>query len=490
MRSTVSQYTSIDLERSAQVFLYRGTKPYEIRTGVGTPLLELTEYVSQVNITNNSATIKLTFQSKFFDCQYQPRMFDIVAVKVDGTWRSVTHVDQIADFTESRGSRSMTVKSRSVDGFDIFRMATVTSPVFSKGSNYTRMMEVVWDVMMQMPAEDRDLTFLYYYVPHSNVQFSEETPWDILQKIAWATNREVFITVEGVLKTYAVDTMRDSDIMLDNDQVVEFGTGKQYTKPGTSSIRLTWLDPLLKKQYQNDQILDTQTVTAGFFKLCVKVDAWFSPDHTQRAEDTYMKVKQTANGLFGLHVVDEDYSQVDPYHGEIRLTTPFWVPTLYVVGLATLIKTSAIPDIAPPMGGPTEPVGRIAHGFALIAVLGTMMAIGTGTYEVYGSPYDYVHAKNYTIARATNYPELSIDNTEIESNLIVSETHAQDVCIRHLQYLFATNYEVKATIVDDPRIEIGDILQFEDGSRMFVTGFANDFTRGADASMDISGYLI
>jgi hypothetical protein len=208
-----------------------------------------------------------------------------------------------------------------------------------------------------------------------------------------------------------------------------------------------------------------------------------------------MKVVDSANNsLLGLNPITESYQHVDDYHGKITLTTNFWYPALYTVALGVLLTTSSDPDgvqTNPATGtGSTIPIGRIAHGSALVIILGTMMAIGTGSYEVWGTPYDYVHAKNYTVVRSCQSSYRSLNQSEFSSNLILSEEHARETVVNRLAYLNASNYELSVTLVDDARIEKGDILLFEDGTRMMVLSFSNDFSRGASARIDVSGMLI
>jgi hypothetical protein len=311
----------------------------------------------------------------------------------------------------------------------------------------------------------------------------------MLVDITTAAGMEPFVDVLNRVRTFDIDTLRDADIEIDNSSAVSFSKGNQLNNLGTNSIRLAWLDPNLDKQYQENQILGNATITAGFFKHVVKKDMYFSQDWTQRAEDTYMRIVDSANNaLLGIKVVDEEYEQVDVYHGRIKLTTPIWVPALYTIELGVLLTTSKVPDgVAGPV---TVPDGRVLHAQALIVILGIMMAIGTGTYEIWGQPYDFVHAKNYTIVRASNVPYYAMSQLELESSLIMSEAHAQAVMIETLLYFNAANYSTEVTIEDDARIEVGDILQFEDGSRMMVKGFSNEFTRGSDALMDVQGILL
>jgi hypothetical protein len=42
--------------------------------------------------------------------------------------------------------------------------------------------------------------------------------------------------------------------------------------------------------------------------------------------------------------------------------------------------------------------------------------------------------------------------------------------------------------VDDLRIEPGDIIELHDGSRLYVTGYSRDLTRGASAELQVTGF--
>jgi hypothetical protein len=497
--------------RTASVFLYRGLSYHSVSgfPGFAPPEnydgddeeafyeqsyyyesgWDLTAFVSQGSFTENGATLRLAFNRELFDCETQPRPGDLIKIVVDQIVRSVTTVDAISDFTEARGTRSMTVRSRSRDGFEGWRTARASSPVFPMGASYLQIMNTICDILMALPAQERNFLPVQATVPHSNIQFADMTPWDMLEEVAFATNMEPFVDVLGVLRTFRIDTMRVADLAVPNDAVVEFIPAKQLNNSTTGSIRLAWLDPYLSKQYQPDQPLGTEIMTAGFFKLRVEKEVWFSSDRTQRAENTYMKVLDSVNdGILGISVASETYRQADPFHGKITLRTHWWVPTLYTVSLIALLAYDKIPDGV--VGTQTVPIGRIVHGTALVIVMGIMMSMGTGSYEVRGTPYDFIHAKNHSVARACNLPFHNLAQMEVTSNLMMSEAHAQDTLVQRLMYLQAANYEMTVVIRDDPRIEKGDILLFEDGSRLMVSGFSCDVSRGAPAELAVSGILL
>jgi hypothetical protein len=118
------------------------------------------------------------------------------------------------------------------------------------------------------------------------------------------------------------------------------------------------------------------------------------------------------------------------------------------------------------------------------------MSMGVGRYEIRGVPFDYVNAKNTTLAYADNIEDWAVSEVEIDNDLVANEGHAQLISTEHLIWLGASAYAYGATIVDDPRVEVGDIIEFDDGARLLVQSFSNDYSRGAKASMEISGFRV
>src|SRR5574337_1166401 len=101
-----------------------------------------------------------------------------------------------------------------------------------------------------------------------------------------------------------------------------------------------------------------------------------------------------------------------------------------------------------------------------LGVLLTMASIGTGVYEVWGTPYDFVHARHTTEAYDPAAPEW-MDATEVvETDLVQNDAHAQAIAARELIYRARSAQSYGMTIVDDPRIEPGDIIGLPDGTRL------------------------
>ena len=126
--------------------------------------------------------------------------------------------------------------------------------------------------------------------------------------------------------------------------------------------------------------------------------------------------------------------------------------------------------------------------WAEVAILLTMMSLGTGHYEIWGVPYDYIHARNTTEAYNPAAPSWMDLEERIENDFVTDEAHARMIATRLLLYRIAAASSWGAQIVDDPRIEVGDILQLPDNSRLFVTGYSRDLSRGSAATLDVQGF--
>ena len=117
-----------------------------------------------------------------------------------------------------------------------------------------------------------------------------------------------------------------------------------------------------------------------------------------------------------------------------------------------------------------------------------MMSIGTGVYEIWGTPYDMVHARNTTTAYGKNTQDWEINVAEIENDFVMNQEQSQGFAVRELIYSYRSASSYNISIVDDPRIERGDIISLKDGSRVYVTDYTRDLSIGAAATLDITGF--
>lgn len=487
MRNDVEPYPSKHIGRDVAVCLWPASETFaSVLNGTATGATDLSPYASRVSHTDKEATIRLSGALPF-TCSNQPKPGRLVSVDADGRRLLTMAIEGITDFREERGARQLVLTLRSRDGFGLWRDNRFVTGVYPAGTEFA---EVAKDVAqaMGLSRTEYDLPNTGFVTPHTNSQMSDMSPWEMLRTLYLAAGQEPFFDTLGQLKTFRRDVTRAADLTLTQERVVSID-GSKARSPITN-VKVKWLSRHLSKVSQQDQIIRGDSVTAGFFKLEQRREEWFSEDRTQRAENTYMKVIQSVNdGL--LPVGAEAYTQISTRHGELVVTTAVWVPVLATTSILLMLIASKIPDYVTSFGGGvTIPFGRIIHGLAEAFILLILMSLGTGQYEFWGQPYDYVHAKNTSVAFDKHAPRWADIEQIIDNDFIYSEEHARKVAVAELLYASAGAVSWGATIVDDPRIEMGDIIALPDNSRLFITGWQRELSRGEDALLALTGFRV
>jgi hypothetical protein len=191
-----------------------------------------------------------------------------------------------------------------------------------------------------------------------------------------------------------------------------------------------------------------------------------------------------------LNVANESYSQTSETQGRIVLENTYYSPVFVAISLYGAMQAGSLPDYSLPYGGPTIPTGKIAQSSLLFLAMMTMSSMGTGTYEIRGRPYDWVHARNTTEAFDDSSPDWTQRIVEIENDFVMNQAMSEAYAARELLHEVKQSTSYNVTIVDDPRIEPGDILELHDGTRLYVTGYSRDLSRGAAAMLEIQGFMV
>jgi hypothetical protein len=452
-------------------------------TGTHTDGVALTAFVSRVSHSASDASVTLNWHQELNGAA-QPQPGTLLELRLDGQllWWGV--IEALNDYRLSSGTRTLALTARSRDASTWWREIRRVSALYPVA---TPLSVIARDIAVSLGLTDSEIAFgeSAATTVHSNTQLADLSAWEMLEKIWNPLGQSPFIDARGVLKTISRDLSRAADIVLTNERIIAIGAAK--SRPPLTLVRIKWLDPHLTKVSQQNQKLAAETITAGYFQIHQKKYIQFSADGTQRAENTYLVIRQSANTSL-VQVCEETYSQLTQTDGLILLKTSMWVPTLATAGLATILYGAMIPDAAPPMSGETVPVGRRIQAAAEITVLLVMMSIGTGMYEVWGTPYDFVHARNRTEAFDDTAPEWLGNEQEIENDFVMDEPMAQVYAVRELLYQARAASSYTVSIVDDPRLEPGDILQLPDASRLYITGYRRDLSPGAPAVLEVEGF--
>lgn len=483
MENTWTPYAK-DALRTVAVFHHPTATPRELVNDDTSDGVELSRFVSQARQSTNELAITVNWHYELYGAA-QPKPGEIISVMLDGRllWWGV--IESLNDYRLQSGTRTMNITARSRDASPFWRQVRRVTDIYPTA---TPLSLIARDLALSLGLDEDEMRLPTSsgYTVHSNTQMADLSAWEMLQQLYAPEGRAPMVDARGRLKTISRDCSRATDITLTEDRIVAV-TAARSGAPVTA-VRVKWLDPTLTRVEQQDQSLSQVTITAGFFQAEQKQDVSFSDDGSQRADNTYLVIKQSANsGL--LSVCDEDYEQTTQTSGRIVLTTARWVPGLIGIFLG-LKAAAALPDIAPPFGGPTAPTGKIVYGALELSVLLVMASIGTGMYEVHGTPYDFVHGRNTTEAYNSAAQDWITNEVEIENDFVPSEQAAQAFAVRELIYQARSASSAGLQLVDDPRIEPGDLLAMPDGTRFYVTGYSRDLSPGAAAVLQVDGFQI
>lgn len=469
------------------VTLYRSATPRDLIVGTPGTGVDLTPFVERVSHKAAQASITLTHAGEFAGAN-RPARGQAIEIRIGSAvaWRGVvgTYAEE-----EDRGMRRGTLTVRRRDALPAWRNARRVSPVFSIGTDLGEIARAF--------AESLGLTPLEYLIPavgvalaHDSMQIADVTGWEMLRTALGPGLREPFVDGRGILRTISRDVRRAPVLDVPLANVVR--RGRSVASEAPTTVRVKWLDPQLSRVDQQEKIIAEATLAAGFFKPWDRKYVWWSQDHSQRADATRMVVRSSINdGL--LHVGSESYTPTSIFGGHVTVSIDYFLPTLATAMLAGLLLANWIPE-------PVQ-VGATGTGFTLpgprpvvkgIAETGMWMAVltmGQGVYEVWGTPYDFVHVVNEVEAYDENADPHVESVEEIETNLIPSEAVAEAVAVGELLYRAKAANRDAVVIADDLRIEPGDILRIA-GSPYYVTDYSRDLSRGASAELALEGFYV
>lgn len=477
-----------DSTRVTTVFLHKDS-PLNVFLGNSVPLLELTPFITSLRQSASEVNASFAWHTELYEAS-QPTPGQILEIKLEGETYWIGPIQAVNDYRLASGSRAISVVARSRDATPAWRDVKRATDVYPTGTPISYIATQIAQAI-GLSSEEITLPLSGAATVHSNTQLAELSPWAMLTTIYQPEGLEPYVDALGRLKCISRDIARASDVILTDARRLISVTGSK-SKPQLTEMRIKWLDPNLTESAQQDRMLDRASVTAGFFQIKQERDTYFSQDQTQRARDTYMVVKQSANsGL--LPVCRESYEQLSTTSGKITLRTSAWVPLLATDAIAAKFIAHNTPDTVnvPSSGGvglPVTPVGRRSEFYADVVLFLTMMSIGTGQYEIWGTPFDYVHARNTTTAYNPEASPWEIAPQEIENDFVTSELQAQAFAILELIYNYRSATAYNLEIVDDTRIERGDIVELADKSRIYVTDYSRDLSFGAPAVLKLQGF--
>lgn len=486
----------LDTMPKTRIFFHPTASIEDVQNGVPKDSVDISPWVSDAKQTSSELNVTLNWNNEFLGSS-QPRPGQVLSVMQDGLNLCIMIIDSLSSYVLSFGERSMSITARSRETQDIWKLTKLVTQLYPFGTNVS---DIIKDIAVQAGLSDQD-----WIIPPSAIttcttstQMANQSAWQMMQTLFLPIGQTPYVNAIGQLKGVSRDLIgREPDVVLTNDRLLRVNASR--SKAPTTRYILQWLDPNLTMVEQQGRMLAECNLTAGFFTPVFWKHLTFSEDGTQRATQTYLRIQTSVNqfrigGTDFLPCFLEEYSQDTDVNCRIMIITLGWTYVVLAAAIIAKLIASAIPDgvIVGGLfvsGGTTIPIGRIIEAICDVAIFIIQAAMGTGDYQVWGVPFAYLHARNSSEAYDMDAIAWADNPTTVENDFIMNEAHAQAVCTRELIYLSRAASSWSMDLVEDRRIEKGDLIELPDGSAVYVTDFSRVLMGSRENKLTIQGFL-
>lgn len=480
--------TDLDQQRQITFFYHPSATALQMVSGTHSDGADITALVSRASQSSGELALSLRWHDEVYGIQ-QTQAGRLLEARLNGSllWWGV--IESISEYRHESGVRTLSVIARARDASPAWRtVKRVTNP-WPTATPLNTLADQILASLGLTPLEI-DLPLVSATTVHSNTQLADMTAWEMLVAVMLPVGGAPYVDAKGRFKAVSRDVTRPADIILTPDRIKSVTSSRSALPP--SNVKIKWLSPSLTKVSRQEVQIWTDSITFGYFMQKMTVPILYSDDKTQRMENVRLVINRSIkdSAVFGFGGFTERFEEVSMYEGRLILKTPWDVGLWFLYFGAAVASAAWTPDEVTQAPGFTVPTGRVFMVSALLALLLTMTKISTGNYSLFATPFDYVYGRNSTEAYNQNTPAWAENERSIENDFVMNEEMAQAFATRELVYHTRAAQTYNVAIVDDPRVEVGDILQLPDQSRVYVLGYSRDLSPGAPAILNVEGFRV
>jgi len=308
---------------------------------------------------------------------------------------------------------------------------------------------------------------------HTTMTLSGESPIVLLARVMFADGFIPRFTGEGKLGQHLSILGGNIDRFYSDQRTrisVEWPLSDVIA---ADSVCIKGLDFNQSKITQPRQVVAQVNLTTGFFADNERIEALFSDDRTQLADNPKLVVKTSVNGGFKALGGGERATGIvapndlaEGYVGMLITVDTGFAPWLAVILLIIHVVFAAIPDGAALFV--TISIGRIIQAFALVLGLWIMNSLGRGVYDIHADPFEYVFQEIKQIARTDEALEFSESRIEVVNHLIDDDATAIVLAREVLFMQQATLHPRTIAMFHDLALEPADSFSSTDDDRIYL----------------------
>jgi len=273
------------------------------------------------------------------------------------------------------------------------------------------------------------------------------------------------------------------------DMMIRSLTAQPNDVEVNNQVILRGLDYRMTKTVQEAQLLTELDLTTGFFDANVNRSVFYSQDHSQRAQETYLVQKKKISWS------SATWEEVNEFHGRLKIDTHFLRNVRAIIFGAYLVfqlAIAALDFLAQQSNGVLGDFTaalrfalQIASQVALAALLWSMNFIGRGHYEIWGKPFEYVYQELVSDNRLVDLDPEELRKYEYRNDFIGTMEDLDRLGRARLRREILKNQLYQIEILDDPLLEVDDVIETVNGSRYYILSVQKGFQRGAEPVMTL-----
>ncbi len=121
---------------------------------------------------------------------------------------------------------------------------------------------------------------------------------------------------------------------------------------------------------------------------------------------------------------------------------------------------------------------QILSQLTLAALLWSMNYIGRGKYEVWGTPFEYVYKELVSRHQLVGLAPEAVRELELRNDFVSSMDDLDDLAYEHLKREMVKDQLFNIEMLDDPRVEVDDVIELDNGDRYYVVSLHKAIARG------------
>lgn len=269
-----------------------------------------------------------------------------------------------------------------------------------------------------------------------------------------------------------------------------------------NSVVLRGLEHNLSRIVQEQQLLTEFEAITGFFDDSYEEQIYYSQDRSQRAEATFLVTKKK------IIWSSADWSESDEFSGTVSIDTHYLADArtiifvtyvaseVFVALLDYLMQTfgtSVSNFIIIPPSTTVATLREIIHVIAVLALAGLIWAmqfVGRGKYEVHGHPFEYVYRELVSRHQLTGLEPEQVRETEFRNDFVSDMVTLDLLAEEHLRRELVKDQLFTITLMDDPAIEVDDVIETAEGDRFYVVSVKKELRREGRPTMTLTCWQI